>query len=100
MVGPWSKVGDGVVLLDVRTSPIPDRDILARKGTLACDAHSAVLHGEMTGIDHEDHVSGIASLAPTRSVNLGHVSVSDAIDGVGGALTMVPNGNILIWPGG
>ena len=76
LVAAWSQIDDGAVFFEVDASPVPDRDILARcKGTLTSDAHAPVLHGEETCIDCNDHISGVASLASTRSVQLGHVAV-------------------------
>ena len=65
LVDPWSKMDDG------RTTPIPDCDILARcKGTLARNVH------QLPGPNSE-------------FVNLCHIPIGDAVDRVGGALTMV-----------
>ena len=98
-IAPWSQIYDGAVFFEVDASPVPDRDILARcKGTLTSDAHAPVLHDEETRIDRNDHISGIASLASTRSVQLGHVAVGEAVDSVGRAVTVVTNGLVLIRP--
>ena len=68
-IAPRPQVNDGAVLLEVDTSPVPDRDVLARcKGTLTSNMHAPIFHGEEACIDSHDHISGIAPLASTRGV--------------------------------
>ena len=97
-IAPRPQVNDGAVLLEVDASPVPDRDVLARcKGTLIC---MPIFHGEETCIEGHDHISGIAPLASTRGVQLRHIAVSDAVDSVVGAFTVIADGLIFIRPGG
>ena len=95
-IAPWPQVNDGAVLLEVDASPVPDRDVLARcKGTLTSNMHAPIFHGEETCIEGHDHISGIAPLASTRGVQLRHIAVSDAVDSVVGAFTVIADGLVL-----
>ena len=100
-IAPRPQVNDGAVLLEVDASPVPDRDVLARcKGTLTSNMHAPIFHGEETCIEGHDHISGIAPLASTRGVQLRHIAVSDAVDSVVGAFTVIADGLVFIRPGG
>ena len=100
-IAPRPQVDDGAVLLEVDAPPVPDRDVFARcKGTLASNMHAPILHGEEARIDGHDHISGIAPLTSARSVQLRHIAVGDAVNGVVGALSVIAEGSIFIRPRG